>query len=160
LSPHKSKSQVILAYLFLSLKMIFYSILLNVFLTLFFFFYFFRLDDLKCKIEQEAKIDKNSQLIIFNNLTLESMVTEQQILQTYPIMDRDHPLILFSSNKSLSCDNLDVIKSSKIKLNRILNLSFIGRVFFFLILFFCFSLFYCLKYLNRNTSKALKQQAK
>ena len=72
-----------------------------------------RLVDLKTRIEAETKISKTSQLIIYNNLLLESLVTEQQTIKTYPTIDRDHPLVLFSLNNTLCCDNNNVIKSSK-----------------------------------------------
>ena len=72
-----------------------------------------RISDMKNLIHRETRIDPNSQLIIFNNLLIDSLVTEQQAVETYPIMDRQHPCILFSLNSSLSCDNLEIIKPSK-----------------------------------------------
>lgn len=72
-----------------------------------------RLADLKSKIEYKTKIDKNSQLLIYNNLLLESLVTEQQNIESYPTIDKDHPLVLFSLNNTLCCDNNNIIKSSK-----------------------------------------------
>ena len=68
------------------------------------------LNDLKIMIQKETKIDVNSQLIIFNNLLIESVVTETQLVDTYPIMDKQRPCVLFSLNSSLSCDNLEVVK--------------------------------------------------
>jgi len=70
-----------------------------------------KLNDLKSKIESVTKIDKNSQLLIYNNLLLESLVTEQQNIDTYPSTDCEHPLVLFSLNNNLSCDNNNIIKS-------------------------------------------------
>ena len=67
----------------------------------------------KQKIENETKIEKSSQLIIYNNLLVDSLVNEQQSIETYPIMDKEHPCILFSLDGSLSCDNLEIIKSSE-----------------------------------------------
>ena len=75
-----------------------------------------RLAGLKEKIEMETFIDKNSQLLIYNNLLLDSLVTEQQRIETYPTIDKEHPLVLFSLNNTLSCDNNNIIKSSKIPL--------------------------------------------
>jgi len=72
----------------------------------------FRLAELKEKIESETFIDKNSQLIIYNNLLLDSLVTEHQNIETYPTIDKEHPLVLFSLNNTLSCDNNNIIKSS------------------------------------------------
>ena len=71
-----------------------------------------RLDDLKNKLESESKIDKASQLIIYNNLLLDSLVTDQLTIDMFPIIDKEHPLILFSLNNTLSCDNLAIIKPS------------------------------------------------
>ena len=73
----------------------------------------FRLANLKEKIEKETKIDKNSQLLIFNNLLFDSLVNENQDIETFPIINKEHPLVLFSLNGTLRCDNLDIIKSSK-----------------------------------------------
>jgi len=73
----------------------------------------FRLCDLKQKIEKETNIEINSQLIIFNNLLFDSLVTEQQTIETYPIIDKEHPLVLFSLNNTMSSDDLAVIKQSK-----------------------------------------------
>ena len=80
-----------------------------------------RLAELKGKIEYETNIDKNSQLIIYNNLLLDSLVTEHQYIETYPTIDKEHPLVLFSLNNTLSCDNNNIIKSSmtKLKPNRL-----------------------------------------
>lgn len=72
-----------------------------------------RLDDLKDKIEKETTIDKLSQLIIYNNLLFDSLVTDQQTIETFPIIDKEHPLVLFSLSKTLSCDNLEIIKERK-----------------------------------------------
>ena len=71
---------------------------------------------MKEKIETETFIDKNSQLIIYNNLLLDSLVAENQCIETYPTIDKEHPLVLFSLNNTLSCDNNNIIKSSKIPL--------------------------------------------
>lgn len=76
------------------------------------FFNRFRLSDLKKKIEKETNIEINSQLIIFNNLLFDSLVTEQQTIETYPIIDKEHPLVLFSLNNTMSSDDLAVIKQS------------------------------------------------
>lgn len=70
-----------------------------------------KLADLKQKIEMKTKIERNSQLIIYNNLLLESLVTEQQNIESYPTIDKDHPLVLFSLNNTLCCDNNNIIKS-------------------------------------------------
>lgn len=70
-----------------------------------------KLAELKEKIEMETFIDKNSQLLIYNNLLLDSLVTEQQTIETYPTIDKEHPLVLFSLNNTLSCDNNNIIKS-------------------------------------------------
>ena len=72
-----------------------------------------RLNDFKKKIQQETKIDMNSQLIIYNNLLIDSIVTESQSIEEYPLMDKEHPCILFAIDSSLTCDNLEIIKSSK-----------------------------------------------
>lgn len=69
------------------------------------------LASLKEKIEMETFIDKNSQLLIYNNLLLDSLVTEHQRISTYPTIDKEHPLVLFSLNNTLSCDNNNIIKS-------------------------------------------------
>lgn len=69
-----------------------------------------KLADLKNKIEKETKIDKSSQLIIYNNLLFDSLVSDQQCIETFPIIDKDHPLVLFSLSNTLSCDNLEIIK--------------------------------------------------
>jgi hypothetical protein len=71
------------------------------------------LEDLKDKIEKETTIDKLSQLIIYNNLLFDSLVTDQQTIETFPIIDKEHPLVLFSLSKTLSCDNLEIIKERK-----------------------------------------------
>merc|ERR1712127_292125 len=70
-----------------------------------------KLAELKEKIETETLIDTNSQLIIYNNLLLDSLVTGQQNIETYPTIDKEHPLVLFSLNNTLSCDNNNIIKS-------------------------------------------------
>lgn len=69
------------------------------------------LSELKEKIEMKTGIDKNSQLLIYNNLLLDSLVTEQQSIETYPTIDKENPLVLFSLNNTLSCDNNNIIKS-------------------------------------------------
>jgi hypothetical protein len=69
-----------------------------------------RLADLREKIERETRIDKASQLIIYNNLLFDSLVNDQQCIETFPIIDKDHPLVLFSLSNTLSCDNLEIIK--------------------------------------------------
>ncbi len=43
---------------------------------------------------------------------LDSLVTEHQFIETYPTIDKEHPLVLFSLNNTLSCDNNNIIKSS------------------------------------------------
>jgi hypothetical protein len=68
---------------------------------------------LKDKIEKETTIDKLSQLIIYNNLLFDSLVTDNQTIETFPIIDKEHPLVLFSLSKTLSCDNLEIIKERK-----------------------------------------------
>ena len=73
-----------------------------------------KLNDLKEKIEKETKIEKASQLLIYNNLLIDSLVTENQTIDTYPLMDKQHPCILFSLETSLTCDNLEIIKSSNL----------------------------------------------
>lgn len=70
-----------------------------------------KLTSLKEKIEMETFIDKSSQLLIYNNLLLDSLVTEHQRISTYPTIDKEHPLVLFSLNNTLSCDNNNIIKS-------------------------------------------------
>ena len=70
-----------------------------------------KLASLKEKIEMETFIDKNSQLLIYNNLLLDSLVAEHQSISTYPTIDKEHPLVLFSLNNTLSCDNNNIIKS-------------------------------------------------
>ncbi|RNA10812.1 serine threonine- kinase TBK1 [Brachionus plicatilis] len=70
-----------------------------------------KLVDLKRKIEIETKIESSCQLLIYNNLLIDSLVNETQTIDNFPIMDKEHPCILFSLNRSLSCDNLEIIKS-------------------------------------------------
>ncbi|CAF0916400.1 unnamed protein product [Brachionus calyciflorus] len=70
-----------------------------------------KLADLKRKIQIETKIEQSSQLIIYNNLLVDSLVNDSQTIETYPIMDKEHPCILFSLSGSLSGDNLEIIKS-------------------------------------------------
>ncbi len=74
--------------------------------------FIFRLKELKDLIKRETKIDINSQMIIFNNLLIDSLVTEQQPVENYPIMDKQHPCVLFSLNSSINGDNLEIIKPS------------------------------------------------
>lgn len=74
---------------------------------------FYRLKNLKDAIKTETKIDIESQLVIFNNLLIDSLVTSHQPVETYPIMDRQHPCVLFSLSSALTCDNLEIIKPSK-----------------------------------------------
>ena len=74
-------------------------------------FLLYRLNNIKEKIEKETKIEKSSQLLIFNNLVFDLLVNENQDIETYPVIDKEHPLVLFSLNGTLRCDNLDIIKS-------------------------------------------------
>ena len=76
------------------------------------FYFNLRFAELKIKIENKTNIERNSQLIIYNNLLLESLVTEQQEIESYPTIDKDHPLVLFSLHNTLTCDNNNIIKSS------------------------------------------------
>jgi TANK-binding kinase 1 len=69
-----------------------------------------KLKDLKDKILLETGIEINSQLIIFNNLLFDSLVTENQTIESYPIIDKEHPLIVFSLNNTMSSDDLGLIK--------------------------------------------------
>jgi len=65
------------------------------------------------KIETETKIEKNSQIIIYNNLFFDSLVMDQQTIETYPDINKENPLILFSLHGTISSDNLKIFCTSK-----------------------------------------------
>jgi TANK-binding kinase 1 len=71
-----------------------------------------KLIDLKTKIEIETTVGLNSQFIISNNLLISSLVDEDQTIETYPLFDSEHPLVLISLESSID-DNYNKLTMSK-----------------------------------------------
>jgi serine/threonine protein kinase len=67
--------------------------------------------NLKKEIEKETRIGLNSQLLIYNNLLLNTIINENTTrIITYPLMDNKNPLILFSLTTEIRAQITNIIK--------------------------------------------------